>query len=368
MLPELITGGVERGTLEIGAYLVEKGHRSIVVSNGGPMVDDLVKNGTEHITMPVGSKNPRSLLCIPKLRKLFVDENVDIVHLRSRMPAWIGYLAIKSLAKNKQPKIVSTFHGFYSINRYSAIMTKGERVIAVSNTIKNHIKKKYFIADDKIKLIYRGYDSKLFDPKAISSDRILAIKKKWDIEYSDAPVIILPGRFTKLKGHSLFLSALEKIKHLSWVAVIVGNENENPEYASHLKNQVQQKGLSDRIIFAGHCSDMAAAYMVSDLTVSASIYPESFGRIAVESQAMGVPVIASALGGSLETVLNGKTGWHFSHLKVEELVDTLTQALCDERQRKLLGQQGMEWVRKKFSGEIMCKKTLDQYTRSMSLN
>ena len=178
MLPELITGGVERGTLEIGASLVRKGHRSIVVSNGGPMVDELVKNGSKHITLPVGSKTPISIFCIPRLRKLFVEEKVDILHLRSRVPAWVGLLAAKTINKKIQPRIVTTFHGFYSINPYSAIMTKGERVIAVSKPIKNHIREKYGVFGDHVKTINRGFDATRFDPGLVNPRQVAILKKK----------------------------------------------------------------------------------------------------------------------------------------------------------------------------------------------
>ena len=361
MLPELITGGVERGTLEIGAFLVRKGHRSIVVSNGGPMVDELVQNGSEHITLPVGYKNPRSLFCIPRLRRLFVKEKVDILHLRSRLPAWVGMLAAKTISKEMQPRIVTTFHGFYSINAYSAIMTKGERVIAVSNTIKDHISEKYGVAGDHVTTINRGFDASRFDPVLVSQKRMNDLKKKWGLADKKGPFIMLPGRFTQLKGHLLFLSALEKIKELPWTAILIGDENEKPDYAAMLKKETQKKNLEDRVVFAGHCNDMPAAFMLCDLTVSASIHPESFGRVAVESQAMGVPVAASALGGSLETVLPEKTGWLFPHTDIDAFANVLTEAVSDQNKRKNMGHQAKVWVAKKFTTELMCKKTLALY-------
>ncbi len=361
MLPELITGGVERGTLETGAFFVKNGHRSIVVSNGGPMVEALIKNGSEHITLPVGEKNPRALFCIPRLRQLFIKEKVDILHLRSRLPAWMGLLAGKSIPGATRPRIVTTFHGFYSINRYSAVMTKGERVIAVSKLIKEHICHQYGVCGKHVKVIHRGFDASCFDPLLVDKQKVSDLRKKWKIDERSGPVLMLPGRFTELKGHRLFLSALEKIKHLSWTAVLVGDMNEKPDYAARLQKEALEKGLGDRVVFAGHSSDMAAAFMLCDVTISASIHPESFGRVGVESQAMGVPVVATAHGGSLETIVAGKTGWLFSPFDVEGFANVLAEAVKDEQKRKKMGARAMAWVADHFTTAHMCAKTLRLY-------
>ena len=361
MVPELITGGVERGTLETGAFLVRKGHRSIVISNGGPMVDELAQNGSEHITLPVGCKNPKSLFCIPKLRKLFIEEKVDILHLRSRVPAWVGLLAAKTINKNTRPRIITGFHGFHSINAYSAIMTKGERVIAVSKPIRDHIKEKYGVSGDHVKMINRGFDASRFDPVLVEQKRISELETKWGITNEKGPFIMFPARFTEWKGHLLFLSALEKIKHLSWTAILVGDENEKPNYAARLKKETIQKGIGDRVVFTGHCNDMPAALMLCDVAVSASIEPEAFGRVAVEAQAMGVPVVATALGGSLETIVPGKTGWLFPCTDVDAFAKALAEAVTNQAKRQSMGQQAKAWVSEHFTTQLMCEKTLMLY-------
>ncbi|MCA1785476.1 MAG: glycosyltransferase family 4 protein [Desulfobacteraceae bacterium] len=366
MLPELITGGVERGTLETGAFFAENGHRSIVVSKGGPMVEALVKTGTEHITMPVGEKKPRALLCIPRLRQLFITQNVDILHLRSRVPAWVGLLASRSIPCTARPRIVTTFHGFYSVNPYSAVMTKGERVIAVSQLISDHIRDQYGVCGDHVRVIHRGFDATCFDPLLVDKHQVADLKVKWGIDTTKGPVLMLPGRFTELKGHKLFLSALEKIKHLSWTAVLVGDEREKPDYAAQLKKETKQKGLGDRVIFAGHCHNMAAAFMLCDVTISASIHPESFGRVGVESQAMGVPVVATAHGGSLETIIPGKTGWLFSPADIDGFARALAEAVSDEKKRKAMGHRARTWVAKHFTTALMCEKTLALYEELMA--
>jgi len=197
----------------------------------------------------------------------------------------------------------------------------------------------------------------------VNPRQVAILKKKWGLVNKKAPFLMLPGRFTELKGHILFLSALEKIKHLSWTAIFVGDENEKPEYAALLKKETLKRGLSGRVVFAGHCNDMPAAFMVSDITVSASIHPESFGRVAVESQAMGIPVVATALGGSLETIIPKKTGWLFPHTDIDAFAKVLSEAVVDQKKRQSMGQQAKVWVGKNFTTELMCEETLLLYEK-----
>ena len=200
MMPELETGGVERGTLEIGKYLVQQGHRSIVISGGGRLVPQLESEGSEHLSWDVGQKNPLTLRYIPKLKKILQQEKVDILHLRSRVPAWVGYLSWKSLPKQTRPRLVTTFHGFYSINKYSAVMAKGERVIAISKTIAHHIQDVYEVPTERIVLIYRGVDEKKFDPSSLTQAELDYWIKKWNLTEGRPPVIMLPGRLTRLRA------------------------------------------------------------------------------------------------------------------------------------------------------------------------
>ncbi len=366
LLPDLHSGGVERGTLEIGRYLVENGHTSLVVSNGGRLVGQLEKEGSIHFTLPVGAKSPRCLPAVLSVRNLIKKHNVDILHLRSRLPAWVGFLAVKSLPQKLRPRLVTTFHGFYSINGYSSIMTVGERVIAVSRTIKEHIIENYQVAEKLITVIARGVDPS-FSQDNVSRERIAAVQRQWSTDI-DTPVILLPGRITRLKGHDIFIKSLAIIKELAWTAVCVGDTEENPSYVSELKQLIKDCGLDDtRVRFVGHCDDMPAAYLAADLIVSAtSNRPEAFGRIAIEAQAMGRPVIASAQGGSLETVLPGKTGWLVETGNIEALSTAMQQALADPGQRKILGINGRKWVQENFSTEKMCRETISLYRQLMT--
>jgi len=367
VLPELNSGGVERGTLEVSAFLAARGHRSLVVSGGGRLVPELEAHGGRHINMPIGKKNLSSLFWIPALIRLFRQEPVDILHLRSRMPAWIAYLAWKSLPEMERPRLVTTFHGFYSINAYSAIMTRGERVIAVSRSIADHIRQQYAVDTQKVCLIYRGVDLEIFNPEKVAKQRMADLYRDWrlgeiDAEMREAPLIMLPGRLSRWKGHEVFLRSMSQIKDLPWRAVCVGDLAENPSLADQLRIQSKKLGLDGRLRFVGHCVDMPAALLMADLVVSpASIEAEAFGRIVVEAAAMGKPVIASAQGGSLETVLPGETGWLVPANDSVALASSLREALGNTECSRRFGERGRQWVEQKFTTEIMCTKTLRLY-------
>lgn len=368
MLPELISGGVERGTLEIGKYLVEQGHRSIVISGGGRMVSQLEEEGSQHVRWShIGEKSPRALKYLLPLRKLLIREKVDILHLRSRLPAWIGFLAWKTIPASVRPGLVTTVHGFYSVNKYSAIMTKGDKIIAVSDAIADQIIKDYSIDKSNISLIYRGFDENMFDPESISGDRLNILRQAWDLKESGTPVILFPGRFTRLKGHDLFFRSLSKIKHLPWTAICLGDFDKS-SYTNDLVDFIKKSGMEEKVRFVGHCSDMPAAFILSDIVVSASVRPESFGRVILEAQAMGKPIIASAHGGSLETVLDRRTGWLVTPCNAVDLAYALREAILDNKLRTSLGKNGRKWASENFTTQKMCKKTLDIYLELVNTN
>jgi len=367
MLPELYSGGVERGTLELGKYLVKQGHRSLVISGGGPMVEQLEAEGSHHVQWSVGKKSLGSLKYIFPVRKLLQKEKVNILHLRSRLPAWIGYLAWKTLDKDSRPKLVTTFHGFYSINAYSGVMAKGERVIAISNAIKEHVMAHYRVPAEKISLIYRGVDETAFDPSAVSAARIDALKQEWGIDTDTGPLILLPGRLTSWKGQDVFLNSLAKLVHLDWTAVCVGELRQDSSFTRSIMDLLARLQLGDRVKFAGVCRDMAAAYLAADLVVSASSKEaEAFGRVAIEAQAMGRPVVATAHGGSLETVLPGQTGWLVAPDDEDSLAQAIQAALADRDLLLRYGEAGRQWVLNNFTTDIMCEKTVSLYNDLLS--
>lgn len=362
MLPDLEVGGVERGTLELGKYLVQHGHRSIVISNGGRLVSQLESEGSEHVLWDVGIKSPLTLQYVSRLRKFLTQQKVDILHLRSRMPAWIGYLAWKSLPRNSRPRLVTTFHGFYSVNSYSAIMTKGEKVIAISEVIKEHLKNIYKIPENAIAVIREGIDLEYFDPQRISHERIQKLKDAWELSKDDEAVLMLPSRITKWKGHEIFLKSLASIRDLKWKAVCVGNPAEKPLYYNSLLKLIESLHLHDQVKFVGQCDDMPAAYLLADIVISASsAEAEAFGRVAVEAQAMGKPVIATAHGGSLETVLPGKTGWLVKPNDSQSLADAIRKGLNNRQQLQDFGENAIKWAHENFSTVRMCEETVSLY-------
>ena len=366
MLPELNEGGVEGETVDLALYLAAHGHRSIVISGCGRMVSQLELAGCEHIQWPfIGAKSPRCLPYIPQLRTLLLAEHVDVLHLRSRLPAWVGYLAWKLLAKRQRPALITTFHGFHSINCYSAIMTKGERVVAVSAVIRQHILDNYSLDAEKIRVIYGGVDAG-FAPQAVSADRVQQLRTKWLFGHKKTPVIILPGRFTSLKGQDILIDSLALIKERDFVCLLLGDSAENPKFTSTLREQIHAHGLSEKILLPGHCSDMPAALLLADVVVSAtSTRPEAFGKVAIEAMAMGKPVIATAHGGSLETIVPGKTGWLVPPLDTQAMAAAISLALADPHRTKEMGRQGQARVDAQFTVQIMGQKMLALYTDAL---
>jgi glycosyltransferase involved in cell wall biosynthesis len=361
LLPELNAGGVERGTLEMGRYLVQHGHRSFVVSGGGRLVSQLEEDGSTHITRKIGSKSPFALLQILPMRRLIRRNQVDVLHLRSRMPAWIGYIAWKTIPKQKRPLLITTFHGFYSVNSYSEIMSKGDGVIAVSESIRKHILEKYQRTKN-VKLIFRGVDDEVFDPKNVSSERIEKLYETWGIS-RHPPVLMLPGRLTRLKGQELFLQSLLRVRATNYQAVLVGAIEDNPGYTAELQDFINKNKLSGRVRLVGYCNDMPAAFLIADIVLSASsLEPEAFGRTTVEAMAMGKPVIATAHGGSLETVADGETGWLIPPSDPLALAEAIDQALAmAQEDLKAMGNNGRQRVTQNFTALTMCKNTVSFY-------
>lgn len=367
MLPDLNEGGVEQGTLEIGRALCRAGHRSVVISRGGRLVTQLEAEGSTHMGMPyIGEKTPRSLLHIPKLRRLLVASNVDILHLRSRLPAWVAYMAWKSLPKARRPRLVTTFHGFYSINGYSAIMTKGERVIAVSQVIADHIRNAYQIPRPRITVIHRGIDPARLAPGAVSDRRVEQQKIKWGVLDGDLPILLIPARITRLKGHDLLVRALSQMVEKQWVLICAGDYDPGSGYFEELRQLCNTLNLSSRVKFVGHCDDMPAAIRAASLVISASTKPESFGRTLIEAQALERAVVAPAHGGSVEIVLPGESGWLFTPGDVQSLEEALGEALENPDRCTQFGETGRRRVLDHFTLSRMCGSTLDLYTELLS--
>lgn len=361
MLPDLEAGGVERGTLEIGRFLCSKGHQSIVVSAGGRLVNQLEAEGSLHVPWPVGQKTPRCLRYVLPLRRFMLQNKVDILHLRSRLPAWIGFLAWKNTPFHQRPALITTFHGFYSVNAYSSIMARGQKVIAVSQAIAQHLRERYALSSNRIVLIHRGFDERVFNPEALQPGRVDALRRQWGLTHNRTPVIMLPGRITRLKGHDFFIESLARIRDIPWIALCIGDTEANRALTKRLMKKINHLNLTDRIKLVGHCDDMPSALMLADIVVSASIKPEAYGRVAVEAQAMGKPVAAAAHGGIVETIMDRRTGWLTPPGDADAMAHTLREALMDRPLREQMGACGRAWMKRQFSIHKMCQATLDLY-------
>lgn len=364
VLPEMETGGVEVGTVEVASELQKHGIKNFVASQGGRMVYDLDKLKVPHFTLPLKSKNPFKMRKNARaLEKIIRDNGINIVHARSRAPAWSAYWA----AKRAGVKFVTTFHGTYGLGPwgikkiYNRVMTYGERVIAISNHIKNHVLQNYKTDEAKIRLIHRCADIERFSPSAVTQERMINKIKEYNIA-DDKPVLLLPGRITRWKGQHLLIEALAKMKNQNYYCIITGDSQGRQHYMDYLEDLVRKYKLEDRVGFFGRYSDVPALMMVANVVLSTAIEPEAFGRISIEGQAMGKIVVASDIGGTLDTVVDGKTGKLFKSNDAQSLADALDWALgLSAAEAEKIGKAGIENVRANFTKQIMCGKTIEVY-------
>lgn len=301
VLPALDSGGVERGTLEIADALVQAGHDSHVASAGGRLVSDLVSAGSAHHTWNLGGKSPATLLQVRPFRRWLASEHFDIVHVRSRLPAWVVWQALKKLPSRSRPHFITTVHGLNSVSRYSKILTRGERVIAVSQTCRQYILDNYpDTPEQRLRVIPRGIDPDYWQRGYQPSEDWL---EAWYSEFPEARdrfTVTLPGRLSRLKGHEDFLTIVERLRAEipGLLGLIVGGAAEGKaHYEQELRNLVRQKNLESTVIFTGPRQDIRDIYAVSDVVLSLSTKPESFGRTVLEPLAMGTPVVGYNRGG-----------------------------------------------------------------------
>ncbi len=306
LLPALNVGGVERGTLEVAKELVRRGHRSIVISAGGRLVDELVNSGSEHIQLNVGKKSLFSLRYISILRKFFRDEKINVIHARSRLPAWLAYLAWNKMDTSCRPKFITTVHGPYSVNLYSKIMTRGQNIIATSGFILKYITDNYPDVDEnKISLIHRGVSKNEF-PFAYQPDaKWLATWQQQHPDLSNKFILTMPARVTRWKGHEDFLSVLAQLKQQGLPVhglVAGGSHKKKASYLEELQAKARSLELQDDVTFLGHRNDIKEIMSISDIVLSLAKVPEAFGRSALEALCLGTPVIAYNHGGAAEVL------------------------------------------------------------------
>ena len=375
VIPKLGYGGAETGCFDIAHYLPENNCGSYIVTSGGDLLKFINKDKVKVIKLPVQSKNPLIIFFnFLALIGIILFNNISIVHARSRAPAWSCLFAAKITGR----KFVTTFHGTYNFNNklkkfYNSVMVRSDLIIAGSNFIFSHIKQnysKYLDAKKKLLVIFRGINVDYFDPDTKLDIDEIRLLKKWQIE-KNKKIILLPGRLTEWKGQEVFLDAINLVNielgYEAFYAVILGSDQGRDLYKKKLIRLTEQHRMTNQIKFIDHCKDMALAYKVSDIVVSASIEPEAFGRVAVEAQSMEKPIIASNIGGSNETVVNEKTGFLFESNNAKSLSQKILKTLfLDEVSLKSMGIEGRKNIIKKFNVEKMCFSTYSEYKRILN--
>ena len=375
VIPKLGYGGAETGCFDIAHYLPENNCKSFIVTSGGELLKFVDRKKVKVFRLPVHSKNPVLILINAIiLIGIILLNNISIVHARSRAPAWSCLMATKLTGR----KFVTTFHGTYNFNSnikklYNSIMIRSDLIIAGSNFIFRHIKQnysKYLDNKKKLMVIFRGINVDYFDPTTKFETDEKKLLKKWDIE-KDKKIILLPGRLTSWKGQEVFIEAINLVNielgYEAFYAIILGSDQGRDLYKKKLIRLSEQYRLSKQIKFIDHCKDMALAYKVSDIVISASIEPEAFGRVAVEAQSMERPIIASNIGGSNETIIDEKTGFLYEAGDAKSLSKKILKLLyLDETLLKSIGTEGRKNIVQKFNVEKMCFSTYSEYKRLLN--
>ncbi|MBS0271173.1 MAG: glycosyltransferase family 4 protein [Proteobacteria bacterium] len=367
VIPALRSGGVEIEALEIGNAILSAGGRSLIASNVGEMTNDPRAQNIELINLPLDTKNPfRISKNIKALKELILKEKIDLVHVRSRAPAWSAYKATRALGI----PFVTTYHAAYNSNSflktfYNSVMARGDRVIAISQFIFNHLIKTYsdyaWFDSSKLRLIQRGIDLNYFDPTSISEERVQHLRKSWELP-PNKRILLIPGRISKTKGQDILIEALSLMKHTDITAVLVGSAQGHESYKDNLLSFAASLDLGGRVRWFSHFSDIAVAYQLADLIVCPSLVPEGFGRLMAEAQAMRKPIIASDHGAAQEVIQNGKTGWLTPPGNPGILAEALDKALdLSPSKIEKMGKSGRIYIEQHFSRDIMFSKTLSVY-------
>jgi glycosyltransferase involved in cell wall biosynthesis len=370
VVPELDTGGAEQTTLDVAHAVIAAGGRALVATRGGRMAARLVADGARLAEMPVQSKNPLTMLGnAARLADLIRTEKVSLVHARSRAPAFSALWAAQA---TKTP-FVATYHGVYKAKSalkrwYNAVMTRGDLVIANSDYTRDHVLAEHGIGPDRVVSIPRGVDLDRFNPAWVTHDRLDKLRAAWGVGPNDRRTrFLLAGRLTRIKGHLTVIEAARRLKaqgRKDFMIIFAGDDQGRTGYGDELVSAIAQAGLDDEVRIVGHCDDMPAAYLIADVAILPTTVPESFGRAAVEPQAMGRPVIASAHGGTLETVVDGLTGWLVAPDDPPAWARAMGQAIdIGPGRRGEMGQAGMNRARQLYRVDAMCAATLAAYER-----
>ena len=369
ILPALNRGGVERGTVEVADAIVKNGWKSVVISNGGLLTSQLKRVGATVYEVPVHRKNPFLWGSARRqVKRILQQEGADIVHVRSRAPAWIALPAANSLGI----ATVSTVHSKFAPANifkkiYNGKMLKADRVIAISHFVENEIFTHYGKSGvaEKLSVIHRGVDLGMFDPKAVNQQRIIAEADRLGLP-DDKSIIMLPARATSWKGHEILIQAIAQLPDKDAILMLLGIEDGPPAYAEKLRTMAVRYGLGGRVRIGAGSRDMPAALMLADVVAMPSIKPEPFGRVAIEALAMGRPVVAFRHGGAVESIDEGRTGWLADPLSVDSLAEALQTALSlTPRKRRALAKDARQQMTDQFSKDMMCERTLAVYKSLM---
>ena len=373
VIPRLDFGGAETGCYDLAHFLSEKDCKSYIVTSGGKLIKFIKKDKVKLFKLPVHSKNPIVIfLNTILITFIILFYNINIVHARSRAPAWSCLIATKITRR----KFVTTFHGTYNFSNnlkkfYNSVMLRSELVIAGSNFIFSHINQNYenYINNRKKKLlvIFRGINTDYFDSRKISKSKTDKLYSDWNIDKNKF-IILLPGRLTNWKGQKVFIEALNLLNSKEnlkpYLGIILGNDQGRTVYKKQLTRLVEQHRLNNQVLFIDECFEMPVVYKISNLVISASIEPEAFGRVSVEGQSMSKPVIATDLGGSQETIVDEKTGILIKPGNPNILADTIYKLMCaDDRMLEIMGSEGRKNILKKFDVEKMCNSTFTEYKK-----
>lgn len=374
IIPALDAGGAERTTVDVSTHIVSIGGRSLVASRGGRLVSELEEQGGVWVPFAAHTKNPvRMAAQVASLVRLCRVQGVNLIHARSRAPAWTAFFAARIL---KIP-FVTTYHGIYNGSSrfkifYNSIMARGHRVIANSAYTASFVKSQYPFAESAIRTIPRGTDFRLFSPDSVSKERIQRLWEAWGVDPS-LRLILVPARLTSWKGHRIVIDAAQRLRDRGLMnsvqIVFAGDAQGRTAYVAELEGRIRRAGLEGVVRLVGHCSDMPAALKAAYGVVVASVEPEAFGRVAVEAQAMGKPLIVSDLGAVSETVYaspygakNEATGWKVPPGDPDRLADALSDILAlSEEEKETLAHRARAHVEYAFSVDRMVEKTLDVY-------
>ena len=378
VIPKLGYGGAETGCYDLAHFLPEQNCRSFIITSGGELFKFINKGKVKTFKLPVHSKNPILILLNAVIISLIIlFYNINIVHARSRAPAWSCLIATKLTAR----KFVTTFHGTYNFSNqfkkfYNSVMVRSHLVIAGSNFIFSHINDNYenFFLDRKRKLlvIFRGINTNYFNPQKISLSKIEKFSKKNSID-RDKFIILLPGRLSFWKGQKIFIEALkllsEQINNQPFEGIIIGGDQGKSVYKKQLIALVERYRLKKIIKFIDHCDEMPVAYKIANLVCSCSSEPEAFGRVSVEAQSMGIPIVASDIGGSIETIVKDKTGFLFKSGDSNALTNAIIMVMQkDYNSLKSIGFEGRKNILKKFDVDKMCHSTFTEYKKLIKLS